>query len=90
MYCLRAWESLKAATCCESLVIVYNGICLIQIGMVAKSPQDNKSVIVNTEKLMQGSVYQGVMKSKSRKCSTKSRFKVFFFCVRNVELSKKE
>uniref|UniRef100_A0A1J3FVJ8 Protein COFACTOR ASSEMBLY OF COMPLEX C SUBUNIT B CCB4, chloroplastic n=1 Tax=Noccaea caerulescens TaxID=107243 RepID=A0A1J3FVJ8_NOCCA len=63
---LWAWESLKAATCCESLVIVYNGICLIQIGMVAKSPQDNKAAIVNTEKLMQGSVYQGVMKSKSQ------------------------
>ncbi|CAA7047396.1 unnamed protein product [Microthlaspi erraticum] len=63
---LWAWESLKVATCCESLVIVYNGICLIQIGIAAKSPEENKAVIVNTEKLMQGSVYQGVMKSKAQ------------------------
>lgn len=55
------------ATCCKSLVIVYNGICLIQIGMAAKSPEDKKAVVVNTDKLMNGSVYQGVMKSKARK-----------------------
>lgn len=67
VYCLRGWESLKAATCCESLVIVYNGICLIQIGTAAKSPEDNEAVMVNTDKLMQGSVYQGVMKSRARK-----------------------
>ncbi|AAD39336.1 Hypothetical protein [Arabidopsis thaliana] len=64
---LWAWESLKVATCCKSLVIVYNGICLIQIGMVAESPEDKKTVIVKTDKLMQGSVYRGVMKSKARK-----------------------
>ncbi|CAH8302769.1 unnamed protein product [Eruca vesicaria subsp. sativa] len=64
---LWAWESLKAATCCKSLVIVYNGICLVQIGMAAESPEDsNKAVIVNTDKLMEGSVYQGVMKSKAQ------------------------
>lgn len=67
VYILRAWESLKIATCCKSLVIVYNGICLIQIGMVAESPEDNKAVVVNTDILMQGSVYQSVMKSKARK-----------------------
>lgn len=66
-YFLRAWESLKAATCSKSLVIVYNGTCLIQIGMAAESPEDNKAVIVNTDKLMQGSVYKGIMKSKARK-----------------------
>ncbi|ANM59640.1 cofactor assembly of complex C [Arabidopsis thaliana] len=63
---LWAWESLKVATCCKSLVIVYNGICLIQIGMVAESPEDKKTVIVKTDKLMQGSVYRGVMKSKAQ------------------------
>ncbi|KAL1197755.1 Protein COFACTOR ASSEMBLY OF COMPLEX C SUBUNIT B CCB4 [Cardamine amara subsp. amara] len=63
---LWAWESLKVATCCKSLVIVYNGICLIQIGMVAESLEDKKAIIVNTDKLMQGSVYKGVMKSKAQ------------------------
>ncbi|KAG7585213.1 Cofactor assembly of complex C subunit B CCB2/CCB4 [Arabidopsis thaliana x Arabidopsis arenosa] len=63
---LWAWESFEVATCCKSLVIVYNGICLIQIGMVAESPEDKKAVIVNTDKLMQGSVYRGVMKSKAQ------------------------
>ncbi|KFK40848.1 hypothetical protein AALP_AA2G049300 [Arabis alpina] len=63
---LWSWESLKAATCCRSLVIVYNGICLLQIGMAAESPEDNKTVIVNIDKLMQGSVYKGVMKSKAQ------------------------
>lgn len=63
---LWAWESLKVATCCKSLVIVYNGICLVQIGMAAKSPEDKKAVVVNTDKLMNGSVYRGVMKSKAQ------------------------
>ncbi|KAH0903534.1 hypothetical protein HID58_043040 [Brassica napus] len=63
---LWAWESIKVATCCKSLVIVYNGICLLQIGMAAKSPDANKAVLVNTDKLMTGSVYQGVFKSKAR------------------------
>ncbi|KAL0689901.1 hypothetical protein Bca4012_089579 [Brassica carinata] len=62
----RAWESIKVATCCKSLVIVYNGICLLQIGMAAKSPDANKAVLVNTDKLMTGSVYQGVFKSKAQ------------------------
>lgn len=72
----RAWESLKVATCCKSLVIVYNGVCLIQIGMAAESLEDKKAVIVNTDKLMQGSVYRGVMKSKARKWN---RFLVYVF-----------
>nr|VDD51226.1 unnamed protein product [Brassica oleracea] len=63
---LWAWESIKVATCCKSLVIVYNGICLLQIGMAAKSPDANKAVLVNTDKLMTGSVYQGVFKSKAQ------------------------
>ncbi|CAN6990240.1 unnamed protein product [Brassica rapa subsp. trilocularis] len=63
---LWAWESLKVATCCKSLVIVYNGICLLQIGMAAKSPDVNQAVLVNTAKLMTGSVYRGVFKSKAQ------------------------
>ncbi|CAF2075538.1 unnamed protein product [Brassica napus] len=63
---LWAWESIKVATCCKSLVIVYNGICLLQIGMAAKSPDANKAVLVNTDKLMTGSVYQGVFNSKAQ------------------------
>ncbi|CAN8244924.1 unnamed protein product [Cochlearia groenlandica] len=62
---LWAWESLKEATCCKSLVIVYNGICLVQIGMAGKSDK-GEAAVVNTGKLMQGSVYQGLMKSKAQ------------------------
>lgn len=38
----------------------------MQIGMAAESLEENKIVIVNTKKLMQGLVYKGVMKSKAR------------------------
>ncbi|XP_010548174.1 PREDICTED: protein COFACTOR ASSEMBLY OF COMPLEX C SUBUNIT B CCB4, chloroplastic isoform X2 [Tarenaya hassleriana] len=58
-----AWDSLSTSTCCRSLVIIYDGICLLQIGMAAESPEDRRLVTVNTDKLMKGSVYKGVMKS---------------------------
>lgn len=59
---LWVWESLSAATCCRSLVVVYDCSCILQIGVVAESP-DNKALCVDATKLMQGSLYQSVMKS---------------------------
>lgn len=62
------WESLSDATCCRSLVVVYESSCVLQIGFAAESsPGDGDAVSVDANKLMQGSVYQGVMKSGARK-----------------------
>ncbi|XP_029127432.1 protein COFACTOR ASSEMBLY OF COMPLEX C SUBUNIT B CCB4, chloroplastic isoform X3 [Cajanus cajan] len=61
---LWVWKSLSDATCCRSLVIVYDGSCVLQIGFAAEtSAGDGEAVSVDANKLMQGSVYQGVMKS---------------------------
>lgn len=56
------------ATCCRSLVIVYESSCVLQIGYAAESSLgDGEAVSVDANKLVQGSVYQGVMKSGARK-----------------------
>ncbi|KAM0987348.1 hypothetical protein ACFX13_011686 [Malus domestica] len=61
---LWAWESLSSVTCCRSLVIVYDGRCILQIGFAAESSNgDGKAADVDADKLMQGSLYRGVMKS---------------------------
>ncbi|KAJ4836778.1 Protein COFACTOR ASSEMBLY OF COMPLEX C SUBUNIT B ccb4, chloroplastic [Turnera subulata] len=59
---LWAWESLSAATCCRSLVVVYDCSCILQIGVAAES-LNNEALSVDATKLMQGSLYQAVMKS---------------------------
>lgn len=61
---LRAWESFSAASCCRSLVIVYGGNCLLQIGVAAAVGSD--PVIIDVPKLMQGSLYRNAMKSGKR------------------------
>lgn len=44
---------------------------MLQIGIAAESsPGDGEAVTVDTKKLLQGSVYQGVMKSGARKLLT--------------------
>lgn len=61
---LWVWESLSDATCCRSLVIVYDGRCILQIGFAAASSTgDGEVVAVDADKLLQGSLYRGVMKS---------------------------
>lgn len=64
---LRAWESLSDATCCRSLVILYGGKNILQIGFAAASPNGGEAVAVDADKLIQGSLYRGVMKSGVRK-----------------------
>ncbi|KAJ4972591.1 hypothetical protein NE237_005765 [Protea cynaroides] len=59
---LWMWESLSVVTCCRSLVIVYEGSCLLQIGVAAESNGGN-SIEVDAPKLIKGLLYQGVMKS---------------------------
>lgn len=46
--------------------MVYDSICILQIGVAAQSPNDGEVVTVDVGKLMQGSVYQGVMRSGTR------------------------
>ncbi|CAN1151335.1 Protein COFACTOR ASSEMBLY OF COMPLEX C SUBUNIT B CCB4, chloroplastic [Linum perenne] len=62
---LWVWESLSSATCCKSLVVVYDCSCILQIGVAAESP-DGKAQAVDAATLAEGSVYQGVMKSGSQ------------------------
>ncbi|GLT74255.1 hypothetical protein SLA2020_460610 [Shorea laevis] len=60
---LWAWESVSSASCCRSLVIVYDCICILQIGVAAESHNDGEPMAVDVAKLVQGSLYQGVMRS---------------------------
>lgn len=48
-------------------MVVYNCTCILQIGMAAESPSNGEAVTVDASKLMQGSIYQGVMRSEARK-----------------------
>ncbi|CAL5430573.1 unnamed protein product [Camellia sinensis] len=62
----RAWESLSVTTICRSLVIVYDGEFIFQIRFVVASPSsDREAVPVGANNLMQGSLYQSVLKSGS-------------------------
>ncbi|XP_009764076.1 protein COFACTOR ASSEMBLY OF COMPLEX C SUBUNIT B CCB4, chloroplastic isoform X2 [Nicotiana sylvestris] len=64
---LWAWDSLSAVTCCRSLVIVYDGKCILQIGFAAASSSNGSdAVAVDTNKMIEGSLYQGVLKSASQ------------------------
>lgn len=64
---LWAWNSLSVVTCCRSLVIVYDGKCILQIGFVAASLSNGSdAVAVDINRLIEGSLYQGVLKSASQ------------------------
>ncbi|XP_019423163.1 PREDICTED: protein COFACTOR ASSEMBLY OF COMPLEX C SUBUNIT B CCB4, chloroplastic [Lupinus angustifolius] len=61
---LWVWESLSDVTCCRSLVIVYESTCVLQIGFAAESSLGGgEALSVDADKVMQGSLYEGVMKS---------------------------
>uniref|UniRef100_A0A7N0TRC5 Protein COFACTOR ASSEMBLY OF COMPLEX C SUBUNIT B CCB4, chloroplastic n=1 Tax=Kalanchoe fedtschenkoi TaxID=63787 RepID=A0A7N0TRC5_KALFE len=61
------WESLSTATCCRSLVIVYNGSCVLQMGVAAEcSSERGTAVEVNATKLMEGTLYQAAIKSQTQ------------------------
>jgi len=63
---LWSWDSLTTATCCKSLVVVYGGNCILQIGVAAGSPEDGNAVTVDTQKFIQGSLYKSAMESKKQ------------------------
>lgn len=48
-------------------MVVYDSVCILQIGMAAESGKDSEAVTVDASKFVQGSVYQGVMRSGARK-----------------------
>ncbi|CAI9092793.1 OLC1v1028126C1 [Oldenlandia corymbosa var. corymbosa] len=61
------WESLSDVTCCVSLVIVYEKRCIMQVGFAAMaSSEPDVAIGVDADKLMEGSLYQGIMRSKSQ------------------------
>ncbi|KAL5722409.1 Protein COFACTOR ASSEMBLY OF COMPLEX C SUBUNIT B ccb4 [Ranunculus cassubicifolius] len=61
---LWVWESLSTVTCARSLVVVYQNRCILQIGISAESSTSMEDpMVVDATKLMQGSLYQGAMKS---------------------------
>ncbi|CAL5014495.1 unnamed protein product [Urochloa decumbens] len=63
---LWAWNSLTTATCCKSLVAVYGGNCVLQIGVAAGSPEDGNALTVDAQKFIQGSLYKSAMESKKQ------------------------
>ncbi|KAL6651525.1 hypothetical protein ACP70R_010450 [Stipagrostis hirtigluma subsp. patula] len=60
------WDSLTTATCCKSLVVVYGGNCILQIGVAAGSPEDGNALTVDAQKFIQGSIYKNALKSKKQ------------------------
>ncbi|RZC87619.1 hypothetical protein C5167_036163 [Papaver somniferum] len=61
---LWLWDSLSAVTCCRSLIVVYEGSCLLQIGVAAESASgEGLAMSVDATALMEGSLYKGAMKS---------------------------
>lgn len=64
---IRAWESLSDVTCCRSLVVVYDGICVLQIGFADVVQQNGgEPIVVDADELIRGSLYKGVLRSGSR------------------------
>ncbi|KAF8660242.1 hypothetical protein HU200_057808 [Digitaria exilis] len=63
---LWTWDSLTTATCCKSLVVVYGGNCILQIGVAVGSPEDGNALPVDTQKFIQGSLYKSAMESKKQ------------------------
>ncbi|XP_057818665.1 protein COFACTOR ASSEMBLY OF COMPLEX C SUBUNIT B CCB4, chloroplastic isoform X3 [Cryptomeria japonica] len=60
----RVWESLADITCCQALVIVYDGHCFLQVGLAAESATvKGKAMQVDAGKLMQGSLCQEIWRS---------------------------
>ncbi|PIN18034.1 hypothetical protein CDL12_09290 [Handroanthus impetiginosus] len=64
---LWAWESLSNVTCCKSLVVIYDGICILQIGFAEVAYSNGgEPMVEDVNKLMKGSLYNGVAKSGSQ------------------------
>ncbi|KAK9675720.1 hypothetical protein RND81_11G026200 [Saponaria officinalis] len=57
------WQSLSVVTCCRSLIIIYEGICILQIGVAAKSSTNDEVETVDAAKFVQGGLYGGLMRS---------------------------
>ncbi|XP_057542037.1 protein COFACTOR ASSEMBLY OF COMPLEX C SUBUNIT B CCB4, chloroplastic [Amaranthus tricolor] len=60
------WQSLSAVTCCRSMVIVYEDSCICQMGVAAESSIGGEAETVDATKLIQGTLYKGIMKSNAQ------------------------
>ncbi|CAO2829102.1 unnamed protein product [Amaranthus hypochondriacus] len=60
------WESLSAVTCCRSMVIIYEDSCICQMGVAAESSIGGEAETVDATKLIQGTLYNGIMKSNAQ------------------------
>ncbi|KAG8066477.1 hypothetical protein GUJ93_ZPchr0004g38561 [Zizania palustris] len=76
---LWTWDSLTTATCCKSLVVVYGGNCVLQIGVAAGSAEDGNAVTVDEQKFMQGYLYRNASESKKRECLLLLGKNIFYF-----------
>lgn len=56
-----AWEAIRYTTCCQALVIVYQGRCVLQAGLASESK--GKAEIVDSSKLVKGSLCQAAWAS---------------------------
>ncbi|KAK8925936.1 hypothetical protein KSP39_PZI018264 [Platanthera zijinensis] len=64
---LWAWESLSAATCCRSFIVVHGGNCLLQVGVAAESSEEHGGALaVDAHMLTQGSLYKAVLESRKQ------------------------
>lgn len=62
------WESLANITCCQALVIVYKSSCVLQVGVAFESTTvQGEAVSVDAQKLVQGSLCQGIWSSGKRR-----------------------
>ncbi|XP_062226951.1 protein COFACTOR ASSEMBLY OF COMPLEX C SUBUNIT B CCB4, chloroplastic isoform X2 [Phragmites australis] len=63
---LWTWDSLTTATCCKSLVVVYGGNCILQIGVAAGTQEDGNALTVDAQMFIQGSLYKSAMESRKQ------------------------
>ncbi|KAG6600149.1 Protein COFACTOR ASSEMBLY OF COMPLEX C SUBUNIT B CCB4, chloroplastic, partial [Cucurbita argyrosperma subsp. sororia] len=63
----RVWKYLSEVACCRFLIVGYDEMCIFQVGFAAESAAgDGEAEHVEAGKLMQGLLYQGILKSQAR------------------------
>ncbi|KAJ8760985.1 hypothetical protein K2173_022023 [Erythroxylum novogranatense] len=60
---LWVWKSVSTATCCRSLVVVYDCCVVLQIGVATESSNGGEALVVDAAKLIQQLLCRGVMKT---------------------------
>lgn len=60
---LRVWKYLLEVACCRFFIVGYDEMCIFQVGFAAG---DGEAEHVEASKLMQGLLYQGILKFQAR------------------------